>query len=269
MPQDKGTKSDERIGLSKFPVMKSVEIDKSYDSKAFGSSPLGTTYLLERFGLMSGFLDSMQGTATVPLGVYLQGTPTKEQALSIEAAMQELAKALGGEIAFDAPAATGSWKKEIWIRVKGFFGREEVQRRIRTLESGVKKKYIGTEQAAIDAKQAEAVKMVLESIKEFRNAVVQVGSTMILKVTPVGSADATLAVCTLTISQMEELEHCPTLKLDPVKLLKKLQSKAKLKKNSKQKVDKVTAGATSFDLAQRKIEAAQQTLDSAQQSASK
>jgi len=135
------------------------------------------------------------------LRVYLATESATEQE-RLSGALQEFADALGFEPAAEFPAESGSWYKRWFARSKQALAQPEVLERLKRAERALEMVTLHRHQAAVDKDQAAAASSLLTSLEKVPNAVCQIGSVLVVKITD----NAGPRVFTRTLNQ-DELIH--------------------------------------------------------------
>jgi hypothetical protein len=144
-----------------------------------------------------------------PVSVYTtddDGTPLKN-------AVVEALRAFELTVVVEEPVELGSWFQRFWARASSDFVRE----RMRKLEQAVELQYLGKVRAEIDQAKAHAVAALLQAISAQDNAVVRVGSLIVIK------AEGNLAVWTVSELEAADMERHSALLRDPVSALEYLR----------------------------------------------
>ncbi|KFL88499.1 hypothetical protein AmDm5_2501 [Acetobacter malorum] len=155
----------------------------------------------------------------VPLRVYLSDTPGSAVE-DTSRAINDLLEAYGFEVTDDFPPIHGSWFKRWFAKSKDVLTQPEVAERLQKVERAVELKGLDIPQAEIDAKKADAVSKLMDSVKDVPNAAIQVGSILLIKInTPAGPS---IQVRTLTQAELILLENNQKLLASPENIMERL-----------------------------------------------
>lgn len=161
------------------------------------------------------FASSMvHGGVWTPVSVYTSADDGTALKLALTAVLQEF----GLAAAVEEPPVRGSWFQRFWARSRDIAESEPVRERLRKLERALELERLGKVQAEIDKAKAEAVAALYGVVKEQQNAVVRMGSIIMIK-----TADD-LVVWTIGEMEAAALEKNSELLRDPVAALKFLHS---------------------------------------------
>lgn len=133
---------------------------------------------------------------------------------AIEAALNELLKAFQIEVMYSFDPVIGSWFREYLIHTKqsGALA-EQLAKMERALDMQTHLRF----QAEVDARQGDAVARIIMSLEKTPNAIIQVGSVLLVKV------GDDLAVRNLTQRELVLYERNPHLFRDPASAFQALQ----------------------------------------------
>ncbi|MFT8719686.1 hypothetical protein [Acetobacter sp.] len=155
----------------------------------------------------------------VPLRVYLSDTPGSAVE-DTSRAINDLLEAYDFEVTDDFPPIHGSWFKRWFAKSKDVLTQPEVVEQLQKVERAVELKGLDLPQAEIDAKKADAVAKLMDSVKDVPNAAIQVGSILLIKInTPAGPR---IQVRTLTQSELILLENNQKLLASPENIMERL-----------------------------------------------
>jgi hypothetical protein len=149
----------------------------------------------------------------LPVRVYLTEANQK-QIEAVSDAVTRFFNALGFTISDSFPPQTGSWYKRWFAKTKEAATQPEVVKRLQKGERAIELATLGKYQANVDKEQAEAAATLLRSLDNVPNAVCQIGSILIVKVTDT-EAGTRVYTRSLTPHEMIFLERNQTLIQNP------------------------------------------------------
>jgi len=123
----------------------------------------------------------------------------------------------GFEIVDSLPPVRGSIFQTLIARTKDVLTSSGLVTRARKVERGVELHLLHKQQAEIDAMQGDAVAKLLTALASTQNALIQIGSVLVVKVVGVP------VVRNLTQQELIHLERNPTLLRQPEEILEALQ----------------------------------------------
>lgn len=147
--------------------------------------------------------------------VYLaeeHGTQEVQQALS------DLLEAFEFTIVDSLPAMRGSWYRDFIAVSRRALTSREVGERLQKVERGIELHLVHKQQAEIDSMQGDAVAKLLTALEHTPDALVQIGSVLLIKVNGVP------AVRNLNQVELRYLERNPRLLKSPATILEALQA---------------------------------------------
>ena len=138
----------------------------------------------------------------------------RRQSRAIEQAVNNFAKNFGIDVIHDSPPIIGSWFRE-----KLAHARQDgtLADQLKLAERALQMKALLKTQAEIDRSQADATALLIATLEKTSDAIVQVGSILIVK------HQGTLVVRNLTQRELAFYERNPSLFRDPAAALKELQ----------------------------------------------
>ncbi|MFI7122108.1 hypothetical protein [Amycolatopsis sp. NPDC049868] len=145
-----------------------------------------------------------------PASVYTsadEGTVLKD-------AVVRVLREFGLEVAVEEPSVRGSWWQRFWARSREVAESEPVRDRLAKLERALELEGLGKRQAEIDKAKADAVAALHAVVKEQENAIVRMGSIVMIK------KAGDLVVFTVSEMQAAVLEKHSELLRDPVAALR-------------------------------------------------
>jgi hypothetical protein len=132
----------------------------------------------------------------------------------VVSALSELCAQFDLEIAAAEPPQKGSFFQRLAFRFRNAATDPEVQKRLHKLEHILELELHGKRQAAIDKDEAEAASKLIQSLEKTANAVLQIGSLLIVKITP-KNEPSRIIVRTLTLQELVHLSRTPSLLKNP------------------------------------------------------
>lgn len=148
----------------------------------------------------------------LPMRVYLKDS-SREGLGSLTRSTQRFANALHFEVADDFPVEEGSIFKRWFVRSRDALSSDEVQERLRKLERAAELQLLDKPQAAVDKDLAAAASELIRAIEHEREAAIQIGSLLILKIA--NGRNSRVLVRSLSVKQIIALERQPESLKDP------------------------------------------------------
>lgn len=139
----------------------------------------------------------------------------QEAAVPVEEALTEALAAFGLDVVYSFDPIIHSWFRELLVHVRRSGAMSE---QLAKLERAVDMQTHLRAQAQIDASQGDAVAKLITSLEKTPNAVIQIGSVLLVKV------GDDLAVRNLTQRELAIYERKPTLFRNPAQALEALQA---------------------------------------------
>lgn len=161
-------------------------------------------------------LDQFPMPRYMPVRVYLK-EGSRESLRPVTNHIERFSAELRFEIADDFPVEEGSFWKRWFVKSREALSTEEVQERLRKLERAAELQVLDKPQAAVDKDLATAASELIRAVEHEREAAIQIGSLLILKV-PEGR-NSRVMVRTLSAKEMIAIERRPDSLKDPTKLL--------------------------------------------------
>lgn len=127
----------------------------------------------------------------------------------------------------ELPSIQGSWYKKILSRSKKAISSLELNSKLQEIEYGLEVNGVLKQQSEIDKNTSEALVNILQAIKDVPNAVIRIGSLLVVKMTDIQTAIPAIQVRTLTIREMYVLNQKPHLLKDPKSILEALANEIK------------------------------------------
>ncbi|MGH9932521.1 MAG: hypothetical protein ACREA9_25235, partial [Pyrinomonadaceae bacterium] len=115
----------------------------------------------------------------VPVSIYISGS--QKDGEKLQEAVLRAGDLYGFEIAHKLGAEVGSWFSRIRLRSKNFLNSSETQKRLKNLESALELEVLDKRRAEVDRAKAEAIGSIIGQIAGQSNAVVRIGSLVIVK----------------------------------------------------------------------------------------
>ncbi|RJQ71899.1 hypothetical protein D5S17_26935 [Pseudonocardiaceae bacterium YIM PH 21723] len=139
----------------------------------------------------------------------------EDDAERVESALADVLSHYGLEIRHVSWPVVRSWFRRlgVWFKTS-----DTADRISRDLERAVELRVLHQAQAQVDAAQGDVVAKLISSLENTQNALIQVGSVLLLKVNGV------LSVRNLTQRELALLEHRPELFSNPAGVLQALQT---------------------------------------------
>jgi len=157
----------------------------------------------------------------LPFSLYLEQEVLLDydQGLRFESIISRISDALGFRRLITLEAHQGSWFSRWIARSRDFLSQPEVEERLGRLERAAELEILHKRQAQVDQVLAAAVGELLRACETQPNAVLQVGSMLVVKITDQRGV-ARLGVRTLPPDEAAELERSKDLLLSPADLWK-------------------------------------------------
>lgn len=150
----------------------------------------------------------------LPIRVYLSDSEARQ---SVEQALREVTVEFGVDYVYSFPGETGSWWREHIAHMRES-GTQSQQ--LAKLERAIDMQLLLIKQAQVDGVQSDAVSKLIVALERTPQAVIQVGSVLLVKV------EQTIVVRNLTQGELQFYERNPALFKDPVNALLHLQRAA-------------------------------------------
>lgn len=176
------------------------------------SDELHLTYLLA--DRRRRIIQPVVTSTAVPVSVYLDSA---NNANEIELAVVELLDYFGVEIVERKPPITGSWFGLMLGRFKRALSTDQAEEIIARVERAMTVRLLDQPQADVDAKQAEAVAHLMNSLENQPSACIQIGSIFLIKV------DGTVVVRNLSPRELSFLTSNQTVLSSPGDVLAALE----------------------------------------------
>jgi hypothetical protein len=154
------------------------------------------------------------------LRIYID-SQRKDLADNISAAVDRVVAVDGFEPVSAKQFEQGSWFGRWIAKSKVALSQQEMQDRLRKLERAMETQLYMKPQVDVDSKHAESIGGLLHVLAGTQNAVVQIGSIILVKITG-QDGQIRVAVKTLTAQQMLDIERDDALLRNPNDLLKYL-----------------------------------------------
>jgi anti-anti-sigma factor len=149
---------------------------------------------------------------------------------AVQAALRDTVRAFGMEEVYGFPPQHGSWFREFLVRKRDPTARPTRDEMLALLQRAFEQQVLDKPQAQIDIAQSQAVAMLLAAVDKTPNALIQVGSVLLIKV------QDTVIIRNLTQLEMAHWERNPEMFRDPEKALCELQKAGDLGKTPDQAV---------------------------------
>lgn len=136
----------------------------------------------------------------------------------VQQALSDLLESFDFEIVDSLPPIRGSWYRDFIAVSRRALTSRELGERLQKVERGIELHLVHKQQAEIDSMQGDAVAKLLTALEHTPDALVQIGSVLLIKV------DGVPAVRNLTQVELRYLEHNPRLLKSPATILEALQA---------------------------------------------
>lgn len=169
--------------------------------------------------LTKGELDTVLGVqpkrqVTIPVAIYLA---TEDNHETVESALMLVLNTFGFEIVRTDSPIHGSWFRTFIGSAKELAADPEVEKRLIKVERAIDMRLLLADQANIDAAQGDAVAKLLTALESTENALIQIGSVLLIKV------EGVPLVRNLSQRELAYMEQNPALFRDPAATLQELQ----------------------------------------------
>ncbi len=154
-------------------------------------------------------------TQLLPVTVFLD-TRSPNQVVTVAKAIRALLSDLSYDVFFEGSGEWGSWFGRIYARSKHAFTSEQAKDALVRAERALEMQALLLPQAQIDATQAGAAANLIAALSNTPNAIVQIGSVLVIKV------EGTPIVRNLTQTELSYLEHNRQLYKSPKAALDEL-----------------------------------------------
>jgi hypothetical protein len=149
-----------------------------------------------------------------PVAIYLAIEDDHEM---VEQALMLVLKAFEFEIVYSDPPVRGSWFRRFIGSARELASDPGVEKRLIKVERAIDMRLLLTDQANIDAAQGDAVAKLLMALENTHDALIQIGSVLLIKV------DDVPVVRNLSQRELAYMEQNPALFRDPSATLQELQ----------------------------------------------
>lgn len=126
-----------------------------------------------------GGLGWEKGQDIVPVSIYIAGSAKDGETL--QDAIICACGLYGFELAYESTVELGSWFRRMCLRSRNFLNSSETRQRLKKLESALELEVLGKRRAEVDQTKAEAIGSIIGHIAAQSNAVVRIGSLVIVK----------------------------------------------------------------------------------------
>ncbi len=154
------------------------------------------------------------GHRMIAVNIYLDTEAGHE---AVEEAVSLILDSIGFEIERRYPPRIASWFMSMFASAKQFLSTPEAEKQFQKLERALDMRLLLSDQAKIDSAQSDAVSKLLFALSNTQNALIQIGSVLLIKI------DGVPIVRNLSQYELAYLETHPTLLSEPVKALQQLQ----------------------------------------------
>ena len=159
-------------------------------------------------------------TQHIPINIYLD-TDEPEDIYNAYIAVLDFLENLEFSPTIEFKAIKGSWIKRFIASSKKLMTSEEVTERFKEAEYAIEVNTILKPQSEVEKNQSEALMNIIKSLDKINNAVIRIGSLLVLKITN-KQGEVSVQVRTLTISELHFLNKHPELSNRPVEILEAL-----------------------------------------------
>lgn len=156
----------------------------------------------------------------LPIRIYLTiSEPNRIRVISN--AITTFSRSIGFEISDHFPPETSSWFQRWFVKSKDIITQPEVTERLKKGERALELATLQKYQATVDKEQAEAASTLLRSLEQVPNAVCQIGSILLIKITD-SISGTRVYTRSLTTQEMIYLERNQHLLKNPQTILEAL-----------------------------------------------
>jgi Fis family transcriptional regulator len=191
----------------------------------------------------------------IPLRIYL-GSGDEKHRDSVLAAVQKLYETYGLLVREEYQEERGSWFKKFILAARKPEVLEELKHRLKQSEHIIELELLSKRQAQVDKAEAEALVLLIKSLAPVKNAVLQVGSLLMVKSTDPSNSDSLIAK-TLTTRELNYLNANQHLLMQPSRILEVLNREQSKSTNQDRSSDSSSLSAPSHATAP----AAQENMD--------
>lgn len=164
-------------------------------------------------GMTTNFKTFTQSMTAAGLWAPMSVYTSADEGTVLKDAVVRVLREFGLEVAVEEPSTRGSWWQRFWASGREVAESEPVRDRLAKLERALELEGLGKRQAEIDKGKAEAVASLYTLVKDQENAVVRLGSIVMIK------KARDLVVFTVSEMQAAVLEKHSELLQDPVAAL--------------------------------------------------
>lgn len=140
----------------------------------------------------------------------------------VQEAVGDLLEAFDFDVVATFPPLRGSWYRDFIALSRRALTSRELGEQLLKVERGIELQLLHKQQAEIDSMQGDAVAKLLTALEHTPDALVQIGSVLLVKV------DGVPSVRNLTQVELRHLEHNPRLLTSPATILDALQAAEQL-----------------------------------------
>lgn len=155
----------------------------------------------------------------LPVKVYAD-TDDPHIASALESGIRRVLTEFDFEIVSDPPAETGSWIKRMLGRSEDRLTSGELKTRLAKIEQAIEARHLRSHQAQADKEQSTAASILLDALSQTPDAVCQIGTLLIVKLTDDGKPS--IISRTLGPDEIALVEEDPTILERPRTILKEL-----------------------------------------------
>lgn len=150
----------------------------------------------------------------ITVSVYLD---TEDGHEAVEEAVAVTLESIGFEIKRAYEPVVASWFRKFVASAKEMIDTPEVEKRLMKMERAIEIRLLLADQAKIDSAQSDAVSKLLTALADTQNALIQIGSVLLIKI------DGVPVVRNLSQYELAYLESHPALLRNPANALQQLQ----------------------------------------------
>ena len=208
----------EQAENSKFRIQKLVEnVQELKDNLKLANKELHHYLIFQPLGDES---NNIELDRFIPVRVYLSDD-NQVDIDKITNAVDKLLEAFEFSFSDDSPAEKGSWWKKWFAKSKDAVTQQEVVNRLKKIERAIDLHRLHKPQADVDKTQAEAIAVLIASVKEMSNVAIHAGSILLVKVID-GNGASNLQVRCLSTKELIYLENNQHLLCKPEKVMESL-----------------------------------------------
>jgi hypothetical protein len=151
----------------------------------------------------------------IPVSVFID-TQDPDTVDNVQAAVHQILEESSFESVYETPEVWGSWFKRLFARSKEVLTSQQAKDNLSRVERALEMQALHVPQSYIDAAQSDGVAKLISSLYNTPNALIQIGSVLLIKV------DGTPVVRNLTQVELSYLERNRHLYKSPKDALEEL-----------------------------------------------